>query len=163
MIRSVLHPAFALGAALALASAPATAGTDTDTLSVTATVLSSCSLNGGTMNFGQYLSGQNGNLDVNGTINYVNCDAGELTFALDGGFSGDINNRVMRSGQNELRYQLYRTPTRDAIFGSGANAQKVQVVSGPLSSSVTVYGRIPGNQLVPAGIYTDTVNVTLTF
>ncbi|WP_407925493.1 spore coat protein U domain-containing protein [Geminicoccus flavidas] len=29
--------------------------------------------------------------------------------------------------------------------------------------TIPVYGRIPGNQTVPAGNYADTVNVTLTF
>ena len=33
----------------------------------------------------------------------------------------------------------------------------------PLSGKVDVYGRIPSGQAVPAGSYTDTVNVTLTF
>lgn len=82
---------------------PAGAATDTDTLSVTATVQSSCSLSGGTLNFGQYIAGQPTDLDVSGTINYVNC-SGDLSFALDGGASGSVNARQMRSGTNRLNY-----------------------------------------------------------
>src|SRR5215207_3485123 len=78
-------------------SHPARSATHTDVLNVSATVLSACSLSGGTLNFGQYTSGQTINLDVNGTINYVNC-SGNLSFALDGGGTGNINARQMSQG-----------------------------------------------------------------
>ena len=119
------------------------------------------SLSGGTLSFGSYTSGQTVNLDVNGVINYVNC-SGSLTFALDGGLSGNINARQMQQGAGRLNYQIYRNAVRNAVWGSGADAQGVVLV-GTQSGSVTVYGRIPSGQVVPDGTYTDTVNVTLTF
>lgn len=140
---------------------PAQAGTDTDILTVTATVLSACSLSGGTLSFGSYTSGQTANLDVTGVINYVNC-SGSLTFALDGGLSGNANARQMQQGANRLTYQIYRNAVRNAVWGTGADAQGVVLV-GTQSGSVTVYGRIPSGQVVPDGAYADTVNVTLTF
>lgn len=145
-----------------LFSAPAArCGTDTDILTVTATVLSACSLSGGTLAFGTYISGQADNADVDGTINFVNC-TGTLTFALDGGGSGNINGRQMSSGANRLNYQIYRNPTRSAVWGTGADAQtQILLVTG--NGSITVYGRIPSGQIVPEGTYTDIVNVTLTF
>jgi spore coat protein U-like protein len=151
----------AVAAAAALAH-PARSAIDTDVLTVTATVLSACSLSGGaTLDFGTYTSGQTTNADVNGTINFVNC-SGTLTFALDGGGSGNINGRQMRNGASVLNYQLYRTSSRTAVFGSGADSQ-VHIQIGTSSGFVTVYGRIPAGQVVPEGTYTDTVNVTLTF
>ena len=139
----------------------ALAATDTDTLTVTATVQSACSLNGGTMSFGQYLSGQATNLDVSGQINYVNC-SGTLSFELDGGQSGNVASRAMASGANRLTYQLYRTAQRTAVWGTGSDAQTQQLLV-PQSGSITVYGRVPSSQAVPAGSYADTVNVTMTF
>ncbi|HEX6013865.1 MAG TPA: spore coat U domain-containing protein [Geminicoccaceae bacterium] len=159
MLRRLLVVASALAAALV--PLPAKAGTDTDQLTVTATVLSSCSLSGGTLNFGQYISGQQTDLDVTGTINYVNC-SGNLTFALDGGGAGSVNARQMSSGANRLNYQIYRNPTRSAVWGSGADAQGVTLI-GTQSGTVSVHGRIPKNQVVPDGTYTDVVNITLTF
>lgn len=148
--------------AAAVAASPAThAATVTDVLNVSATVLSSCALNGGTLSFGDYTSGQQTDLDVDGTINYVNC-SGTLTFALDGGGSGDINARQMRQGANRLNYQIYRTSSRSAVFGTGADAQG-KILIGTQTGSLTVYGRIPKNQVVPDGVYTDIVNITLTF
>ncbi len=146
---------------LLLVPAAARGGTDTDTLTVTATVQNACALNGGTMAFGQYLSGQTTNLDATGQINYANC-SGTLSFELDGGQAGDVNARKMLSGGNQLTYQLYRTSTRTAIWGTGSNAQGLQLLT-PLSGKIDVYGRIPSGQAVPAGTYTDTVNITLTF
>ena len=159
MLRRLLVVAPVLAAALVPPSAKA--ATDTDQLTVTATVLSSCSLSGGTLNFGQYISGQQTDLDVTGTINYVNC-SGNLIFALDGGGSGSVNARQMSSGANRLNYQIYRNPTRSAVWGSGADAQAVALL-GTQSGTVSVHGRIPKDQVVPDGTYTDVVNITLTF
>lgn len=163
MVRAMSAARFLLAVAATTAFAqPTRAGIDTDVLTVTATVLSACSLSGGaSLNFGTYTTGQPSNSDVNGTINFVNC-SGTLTFALDGGSSGNVNARQMRNGASILNYQLYRNPPRTAIWGLGADAQ-VHLQLGGQSGSVTVYGRIPGGQVVPEGTYTDTVNVTLTF
>lgn len=137
------------------------AGTDTDQLSVTATVQSGCSLSGGTLSFGQYVSGQPNDLDAVGTIGFVNC-SGSLTFALDGGTSGSVSSRQMRSGASRLGYQIYRNAARNAVWGTGADAHGVILLT-PQSGSVQVYGRIPRSQTIPDGVYTDTVNITLTF
>lgn len=161
MARVRLLPGIGVAALLLVPARPANSGTDTDVLTVTATVLSACSLSGGTLNFGSYTSGQTANLDVNGVINYVNC-SGSLSFALDGGVSGNINARQMQQGASRLNYQVYRNAVRNAVWGSGADAQGVVLV-GTQSGSITVYGRIPSGQVVPDGTYTDTVNVTLTF
>lgn len=139
----------------------AEAATSTTQMTVTATVLSSCALTGASLNFGEYVSGRTTNLDVDGQITYSNC-SGRLTFELNGGQSGNVNARAMRNGANSLNYQLFRNPTRTAIFGTGTNAQSVdQLIPG--NGQVIVYGRIPSGQSVPAGTYTDTVTVTLTF
>jgi spore coat protein U-like protein len=144
-----------------LAPAAARAGTDTDQLTVTATVQSGCALSGGTLNFGTYTSGQQTDLDATGQISYTNC-SGTLTFALDGGGSANVNARQMSSGSNRLNYQIYRTSAMNAVWGTGTNAHTAVLLT-TQSSSVTVYGRIPKSQAVPDGVYTDVVNITLTF
>jgi spore coat protein U-like protein len=153
------------GLVLALVAMPAglaRGATATGQLTVTATVASGCALGGGQMNFGQYTSGQPGNLDVTGSIDYINCPVGILKFELDGGGSGNETNREMSSGSNKLKYQLFRDPNRTANFGSGTSAQQVQLLVNT-SGKVSVYGRIPGNQNVAPGNYSDTVTITLTF
>ncbi len=137
------------------------AATDTGQLSVTATVLNGCSLISGTLDFGEYVSGQTQNLDVEGEISFANC-SGTLVFDLNGGGAGSVSDRQMASGSARLDYQIFRNPTRNAVWGQGADAHSV-VLFAPQSGSVPVYGRIPGGQSVAEGLYTDTVNITLTF
>lgn len=141
---------------------PAHAGSDTDQLHVSVTVNSGCSLDGGAMDFGEYLSGQPNDLDVLGQINFVNC-SGYMTLSLDGGSNGSVADRYMTLGDHQLKYQLYRSPTRTAIWGEGGDAREVTLLGPPQSRSIDVYGRIPKLQYVPDGLYTDVITVTLTF
>ena len=141
----------------------AEAATSTSTLAVTVEVVETCSIDGGTLDFGAYSGGQSSALEASGSIAYLGCSAGTLSLELDGGNSGDEAARKLENGQGDgLAYQLYRNSSKTQIFGSGGNAMVLQLlVSG--SGAVPVYGRIPGGQNVPAGSYSDAVNVTLTF
>jgi spore coat protein U-like protein len=161
MARAAFAARFLLVLVATASAQPARAAEDRDVLTVTATVLSACSLSGGALNFGVYTSGQTSDVNADGTINFVNC-SGTLTFALDGGGSGNVNARQMSMGASRLNYQIYRNPPRNAVWGTGADAQ-VQILFGAQNGFVTVYGRIPAGQIVAEGTYTDTVNITLTF
>jgi spore coat protein U-like protein len=153
----------ALCGAVTGSAVPAVADTDTGQLTVTATVLSGCTLVGGSLDFGNYVSGQPGNLDAAGRIGYVNC-RGTLTFELDGGQQGNVSARKLRGPNGSLAYQIYKTSTRNSVWGQGGDALQLQLLSPtPTSGNVTVHGRIFGGQAVPGGTYTDIVNITLTF
>lgn len=157
----VLAALIPLAATHIFMSSSAKGATDTATLSVTANVQSSCAISGGSLDFGNYQSGQSGNSDAVGTISFTNC-TGLLTFELDGGQSGNVNARAMKSGGNSLSYQLYRTQQRNSVFGTGSNAQQLDLQS-QLTGTLDVFGRIPGNQDAAPGSYSDTVNITLTY
>ena len=159
------------GACLALSmmagaglGAAALAQTETGQLAVSATVLSGCALIGGTLDFGTYISGQEGALDASGQIGFVNC-SGTLTFELDGGMQGNVSDRRMSGPDATLAYQIYTTSARTSIWGTGGNAFVLPLPSGatPSTGNLTVHGRIPGGQAVPGGSYTDIVNITLNF
>ena len=148
---------------LAALAGDAAGQSETGQLTVSATVLSGCGLIGGTLNFGTYISGQQAPLDASGQISYVNC-SGRLTFELDGGQQGNVNDRKMSGPDGSLSYQIYQTSTRRSVWGSGGNAYVLDLLGAtPVSGDVTVHGRIPGGQTVPGGTYTDIVNITLTF
>jgi spore coat protein U-like protein len=162
MARRRIGIATGLLAAALFDALPAAAGTDTGQLNVTATVNSNCALSGGTLAFGTYISGQTNDLDVQGSINYVNCPAGNITLELDNGANAISGQRRMKSGNNFLNYEIYKTSARNTRWGSGPDAVTIQLLQ-PGSGSVAVYGRIPKGQTVPAGSYSDTVTITLTF
>jgi spore coat protein U-like protein len=162
MARRRIGIAAGLVAAALVDARPAAGATETGTLTVTATVTSNCALSGGTLAFGNYVSGQTTNLDVQGSINYVNCPVGTLIFELDNGANANGSQRRMKSGSNYLNYQIFKTSARNSNWGTGADAVQIQVLQAG-SGSVAVYGRIPAGQTVPPGSYSDTVTITLTF
>jgi spore coat protein U-like protein len=162
MARRRIGIAVALLAAAALEAGPVAGETVTGTLNVTATVNSNCSLSGSTLAFGTYTAGQQNDLDVQGSINYVNCPAGNFVFELDNGANANGSQRRMKSGNNFLNYEIYKTGTRNTRWGSGPDAVTIQLLQ-PGNGSVPVYGRIPRGQVVPPGNYSDTVTITLTF
>ena len=153
--------AASLAAGAGAAAGPAAAATDTDQLVVTATVASGCALSGGSLNFGEYITGQAQDLDAVGQINYTNC-IGNVSFELDGGQSASIANRQMSSGASRLRYQLYRNSSRTAVWGTGTDAQGLTLLI-PQNGRVDVFGRVLRGQGVAAGAYSDVVTITMTF
>ncbi len=136
--------------------------TQTAVLSVTATVTTNCSISGGQLAFGTYVSGQSAALDAQGTINYVNCPQGVIKVELDNGQNASGGQRRMKSGNSFLVYEIYKTNGRTTRWGAGAEALDLQILQAG-SGSIAVYGRIPGGQQVPAGNYSDSVTITLTF
>lgn len=159
--RRATGPASALFPALLLTfAATAEAGTATATLTVTASVRSGCSVENGSLDFGDYTAGQSGDLLGRGTIRVRNCP-GTVTIELDGGGSGNVMNRQLASGADRLNYQLFKDAARQQVWGTGADAHSIQILQS--DASLEVFGRIPGGQSVPAGTYSDSVTITMTF
>jgi spore coat protein U-like protein len=133
------------------------------TLEVQVMVEVTCRVLSGSLDFGTYVSGQSAPLLGQGSIGFEDCPAGQLSFALDGGGAGNVAKRQLSDGAGHgLAYQLYRDPARKSVLGAGKSALAFTIDERG-SGSVTVYGTVPGRQRVPAGLYTDTVGVTLTF
>lgn len=158
--------ALGLCAALALVVVPlqgSGAGTSTTTLAVGVTVVSNCKVAAAALTFANYVSGQTENVDTTTTLSYSGCPNESLKFELNDGNNVQGSYRGMRSsGGSVLGYQLYRNANYNSLIGTGSNAVSFTAPSSG-SGTVTVYGRIPANQSVPAGSYTDTIGVTLTF
>jgi len=76
--------------------------------------------------------------------------------------------REMSSGGHRLKYNLYANSNHTTPWGNGAYARAGALTFslanlGPESVIYTVYGLVPGNQMVAAGVYGDTINVTVNF
>jgi spore coat protein U-like protein len=139
------------------------AATVTGSLGVSATVVSSCTVTGGTLDFGTYANAQTADLNTVATFGYSNCSAGRLHFELSGGTYGSTSARRAGNGAGAfLNYGLFKDAARTQNFGEGASGHSVTLATSG-SGSVSVYGSVPGRQTVPAGAYTDLVTITLTF
>lgn len=124
--------------------------------------------------FGQYNPQSSANLDTTGTIT-VTCQAilASLLIAyninLAPGYSGSVTQRKMTNGTSIMNYQAYSNATRTTIWGDGSSGSSavtdgylLQLI-GPVSKVYTVYGRVPGNQNISAGSYTDTLTILITY
>lgn len=83
--------------------------------------------------------------------------------------SGGFNPRQMRhsSRPDRLGYNLFTDSSHSAVWGDGTagtqtvSLQRVKRQKPPVVT--TIYGRIPPGQNVSAGVYTDTVTLTITW
>lgn len=142
----------------------ASAATDTATLSVSVTVQDTCSISGGSMDFGTYMSGQADTVPTIGAISYSGCAVGTtVNIELDGGQANSEIPRSMTDGNgNLLEYYIFQDAARTIYWGSGFLSKDV-IVDNSGSGIWEVYGRIIREQTVPSGSYADSVNITLTF
>lgn len=140
-----------------------------------------CSVASSLLAFGTY-SSPNGVLKDSATTIAVTCLGqgllGLLTcpvaysVSLSTGNAGGYSPRRLNSGANTLQYNIYTNVGRTTVWGNGTGGSSS--VPGSASSAGllacqqtttnhTVYGRIPALQNVPAGGYSDTIIVTVTY
>ena len=86
--------------------------------------------------------------------------------------SGSYSPRQMAFGSARLNYNLYRDAARTLIWGNGLSGTSVATASftvgpgvgnGTRTAQLPVYGRVPPQQVVGMGAYSDTIVVTVTF
>ena len=154
----------ALASAILASSAPAFAvSTTTGSLINTATVLASCTVVGSTIAFGNYTSSQ---VDQTGNIAVLCTNGTTYTIALDAGAGTGATTSVRKmtgSLGGTLNYALYRDTARSNNWGSTTGTDTQAGTGNGLVQNLTVYGRIAASQTPLAGVYTDTVTVTLTY
>ncbi len=159
------------GFALAAVTAAATVATASSGRAATATaslalqveVLTGCEVGDASIDFGSYQSGQGADLVTNTNLVLSNCTVDSVVVELDGGATGDPTaRRLTGPGGATLRYQLFKGPNLGNPFRDNGGGRTIDM-TGRTTANVPVYGRIPRGQTVPAGTYTDTINVTLTF
>lgn len=134
----------------------------TPTFLVNATVVASCTATAGNMNFGT-ISSFATNHTATSTITVTCSNGAPYQIRLDGGSTGNINNRRMSLGVNQISYGLYRDAARTLNWGQ---TDSVDTVAGTGTASVnahTVYGLIPPQSPVALGTYSDTVIMVVSY
>lgn len=91
------------------------------------------------------------------------------TIALSAGSSGTgFNPRALRSGANQMQYNVYGDSARTRLWGDSTSGTftetgSLSITGGATLRSVPVYGRIFGGQSSPPGAYTDSLMITISF
>lgn len=120
-----------------------------------------CSVSPQSVNFGAYNPLSSSALDGVGNIS-VSCDA-PTSFSISlGTGAGSYASRILSSGANQLTYNLYTDSARLIVWGDGAGGTSI-VSTTSAGGDFSVYGRMPARQNVPAGAYSDTIVVTVTY
>lgn len=140
----------------------------TTTLSVNATVASNCLVTAAPLAFTDYDA--SGPVDGSADLS-VRCSNGTpYTIKLGAGSIGTIAQRLLKSGVNQLEYNLFTTSGRNTIWGETTGTNTVPGNGRGMSilkaNTHTVYGTIANtaaNQDAPTGLYTDAVAVTVEY
>ena len=138
-------------------------GTASPAFTVRANVEKYCEVSATDLDFGT-AGLLNANVDSTGTLT-VRCTNGTpYQVALSGGLAGATSpdQRRMFNGTNSVRYGIYRNSARTLGWGD----QPTNTVSGTgtgNTQSYTTYGRVFPQTTPPAGTYTDTIIVTVTY
>ncbi|WP_077033760.1 spore coat U domain-containing protein [Pelomonas sp. KK5] len=146
------------------------AGTAGNTFQVTATVVSSCTVSGTTLNFGGSIDplATATPLDATSTLSVQCTNTTPYTVALNAGSNaGGASNfsaRAMKSGARSLAYQLYLDTGHSSVWGDGTASSATYSGTGSGSAqTLNIYGRLPSLANVVPGTYTDTVTVTVSY
>jgi spore coat protein U-like protein len=127
---------------------------------------SACSVDPTPVAFGLYSPFNSAPMDTAGTLR-VTCSTATVgyTVLLSEGGAGSYAPRRLSGGAHTLSYNLYTDPLRTMVWGngSGGTANVTGAFALPGAIDHTVYGRLPAQQNVGAGAYTDIITVTINF
>lgn len=132
-------------------------------LGISGAAAAECSINVTGASFGLYLP-FDAPTDSSGDIT-INCTS-DITYniKLDAGNAASFFPRQLKSGAATLEYNLYRDVSYNEVWGDGMGGTYTRTGSGTGSAeTLRIYGRIPTNQNVAEGIYTDTVGVLVEY
>jgi spore coat protein U domain-containing protein, fimbrial subunit CupE1/2/3/6 len=161
----------ALGALLGITLLPlaVSAANETASLTVSATVTNNCTISTAALAFAQYdpvIANASADLDGTGRVTVACTKGASPNIGLGSGSSAAGTARRLSdgSGVNYLAYELFQDSGRSVSWTNAGSGVMTPVAATSKSArDFTVYGRISGNQDVPAGAYRDSVVATVNF
>lgn len=144
---------------------PAHAATEQTTFTVSATVVAACAVSASNLSFGNY-NPTLGTPNDNQTSLLVTCTNGagyNVGLDVGAGSGATTAERKMTHSSNTLLYTLYRDSNRTLVWGDSVGSNTLASTGTGAQQTVNVYGRIAAAQAAPAGAYSDTITVTVTF
>jgi spore coat protein U-like protein len=144
------------------------AASQTASLTVSATVTNNCTISTSPLSFASYdpvVANASANLDGTGRVTVACTKGAAPTIGLGTGSSASGSARRLADGSgNFLTYDLFQDSGRSVGWSNtGLGLLTTTAATSKAARDFTVYGRIAGNQDVPAGSYTDTVVATVNF
>ena len=134
------------------------------TFTINATVAANCLVSTQNIDFGSK-GILNANVDATGQVSVTCTPALAYTVSLNGGATGSPPTaRKMSKGAETVTYGLYKDTNRAQPWGDATTPGSTVAGTGNgATQTLTVYGRVPPQATPSAGVYTDTVIVTVTY
>jgi spore coat protein U-like protein len=157
-----------LVAAAAAAASPASAADTSSNLDVSATVTANCVVSTTAVAFGNVDVTSGNAVQATGGLN-VTCTSGTAWAAAadaGAGTGASLLTRKMADGANLLNYRLFTDAGRTTVWGDGVEGATADIsgVGTGTQQNRTIYGEVEAGQNgLPAGVYGDTVQVTVTY
>lgn len=151
------------GTLVLLLALPASGATASALLQVSVRVVPNCRISVTDLAFGAYdplVEHSVSNLDGTAQVRVICTKNERATILMEERSSAK---RVLQSGQYNLTYGIFSDAARTKVWGSGGNAVQLTFEDGSDPHELTVFGRIPAGQVVPAGSYVDSVTATVDF
>ena len=161
----LLKYALLLGASL-LPTLPAIAATASGNITVRITIIDECKVQTASdLDFGTH-GVIDANVDQTSTIG-VQCTVGKtydvgLGVGLGAGATTAVR-KMTGPASATINYTIYRESTRTQLWGTTIPTETVAGTGNGSVQNITVYGRVPTQTTPAAGVYTDTVAITVTY
>jgi len=142
-------------------SLPAFAATTTGNMDVSAEVIAVCTITATSLTFSGYSQTVATDATADATAQCTGT-SGTLTFTVGDGANFTGGSRRITDSTNFINYAVAQTVGGTDLINTDAVPIAVSAATG--AGTTTLYGRIPpGQGNKPAGIYNDTVVLTLTY
>ena len=144
------------------------AATSSTTMTVTATVLTACTLQTNPLVFGSYDTTAASDLTASTTVEVLcNGLSNAYTISMSTGLGANATfaARQLTAAGQSINYSIYTNANTSNVWGDGTSTTSIVSGSGTTGvvRSYPVYGKIFNNQPAAPGIYSDTVTVTLSY
>ena len=139
------------------------AASDSAQMNVTVRVVPNCRITVTDLAFGAYdplVQHSTENLDGTAQLRVVCTKNERATIVME---ENGAPARVLTNGGSQLTYGIFSDSARTRIWGGAGSGVEVSFEGGSQPQELTVYGRIPAGQVVPAGPYADAVTATVEF
>ena len=138
-------------------------GTYTDTITVTATVLATCTVSASDLNFGNY-SGALIDASSAVTVNCTNLTVFNIGLNAGTATGATVTTRKMTSPASAtLNYALFRDSARTLNWGNTVGTDTLVSQANGTAVQYGVFGRMAAGQSGNPALYSDTIIVTVTY
>jgi len=144
----------------------ARAGSIAVRMDVTASVVANCRLTVPSFSFGIYdplLANAAQPADVSAVVTVTCTRNTGASLSFDTGLHGASHRSMAGSGAEGLHYDIYRDAAHSQIWGEGSDAIHLTSKGTDQPQQLTVFGRIPPQQEVAPGAYSDVLTAAVDF